>query len=192
MLSRKVQVSEKGVISGKGLVAIDSIAAGELIWSPDPDQPLISSSQRLQAPYINQLYSQVDADLFALNEEEAWCCNHSCDPNSMLKEHTTVAIRDIRVGEEVTYDYGLTEIKLRWSFRCHCGGPNCRHQVCNLDFLDARLRRRMRGGVPEHTLYAVEDASVIKVLQYRTKLALYRLVYRLYYSHLLPVRLRIR
>ena len=171
-------------------MAVDSIAPGELIWSPDPNHPLISSSQRIQARYANELYSQVDTDLFALNEEEAWCFNHSCDPNCMLKEQSSVAIREIRAGEEATYDYGLTEIKLRWRFHCHCGSPNCRQHVCNLDFLDARLRRRMRGGIPEHARIAVEDAPVISVLQYRMKLALYRLEHRLRYSHLAPTWLR--
>lgn len=65
--------------------------------------------------------------------------NHSCEPNcesEMVekKGETRVyiqAVRDIKAGEELSYDYGL-EIdapytkKLKNEFACWCGAPRCR------------------------------------------------------------------
>lgn len=59
--------------------------------------------------------------------------NHSCDPNTGGEDNalTTVAIKKIKKGEEVTYDYR----KDYWkrdnrqnpprSFHCRCGSKNC-------------------------------------------------------------------
>ena len=65
--------------------------------------------------------------------------NHSCEPNC---EAETVegtagtrvyinALHDIAVGEELTYNYGLTlderhTKKLKRQFACHCGSAGCR------------------------------------------------------------------
>ncbi len=55
--------------------------------------------------------------------------NHSCDPNSRLdinsKEPCLVSLRDIKVGEEVTCDYSITEV-MGTKVKCNCGKNNCR------------------------------------------------------------------
>jgi SET domain-containing protein len=65
--------------------------------------------------------------------------NHACDPNceaSMVELEGELrvfieAMRDIRAGEELSYDYAL-EIdarytkKLKNEFACRCGSPACR------------------------------------------------------------------
>ncbi len=69
--------------------------------------------------------------------------NTGCDPNceafcyededgDPLKDSVMIeALRDIRAGEELTYDYGITwekeiteEEKVLWA--CRCGAPNCK------------------------------------------------------------------
>ena len=90
--------------------------------------------------------------LFTLNEDyvidanqggnSARWINHSCNPNCIAysHEHATgnpqrerviiEALRDIRAGEELSYNYGLTlavrhtaRIKQLWA--CRCGTANC-------------------------------------------------------------------
>lgn len=65
--------------------------------------------------------------------------NHSCDPNceaAMVEVDGQMrvfieALRDIRVGEELSYDYCL-EVEARYTrsvkeeFACHCGARACR------------------------------------------------------------------
>ena len=63
--------------------------------------------------------------------------NHACVPNCEARENTRgtkvhiVALRDIKKGEELFYDYGLvmdTRItrKRREEYRCLCGHAECR------------------------------------------------------------------
>jgi SET domain-containing protein len=62
--------------------------------------------------------------------------NHSCDPNCETEETDDgrvfiEAMRDIRRGEELNYDYLLTvdgkiTKKLRKEHECRCGAPDCR------------------------------------------------------------------
>lgn len=59
------------------------------------------------------------------------CINHSCHPNC-YSEITggrvfIRALRTIRLGEELTYDYRLEpEAKI---FPCRCGAPRCRGTI---------------------------------------------------------------
>jgi len=55
--------------------------------------------------------------------------NHSCDPNcevEIIKGHIWISsIRDIKKGEELTYDYGLDH-DVAVDHPCHCGAKQCR------------------------------------------------------------------
>ena len=66
---------------------------------------------------------------------EAQFINHSCDPNcEAVTERRRVyiyALRDIRAGEELLYDYNLTRqdddaADQEKRYACHCGAKNCR------------------------------------------------------------------
>ncbi len=61
--------------------------------------------------------------------------NHSCDPNCYAKmdetgNHEFVAKRDIEVGEEVTFDYSLSNYTIEhFPGRCTCGSSTCRGAI---------------------------------------------------------------
>ena len=63
--------------------------------------------------------------------------NHSCDPNCEADEDDEThrvfikALRNIKAGEELNYDYGLVIDEpltkaLKAEYRCLCGAKNCR------------------------------------------------------------------
>jgi uncharacterized protein len=61
--------------------------------------------------------------------------NHSCDPNCETDEHKgrvyVYALRNLKRGEELLYDYALESgerrtKKLEKQFACYCGSPDCR------------------------------------------------------------------
>lgn len=62
--------------------------------------------------------------------------NHACDPNCESEESDDgrvyiEAVRDIKAGEELNYDYGLIvderlTPKLKKEHECRCGSPKCR------------------------------------------------------------------
>ncbi len=66
---------------------------------------------------------------------EARWINHACDPNCEAREEKgriyIHALRDIRKGEELNYDYGLVlderyTKKVKKNYECRCGSPKCR------------------------------------------------------------------
>ncbi len=55
--------------------------------------------------------------------------NHSCNPNVGIKGRVTfVAMRNIKKGEELTFDYSTTE-NSEWEMNCHCGYSKCRKVI---------------------------------------------------------------
>jgi SET domain-containing protein len=91
---------------------------------------------------LRRLSVQVEEDLFlvALNEGPADYINHSCNPNAgMNGQIVVVAMRDIAVGEQICFDYAMTDGSDYDEFECHCGAPNCRQQVTGRDWRNPEL-----------------------------------------------------
>ena len=69
--------------------------------------------------------------------------NHSCDPNAGIRrDHDLVALRQIRAGEEVRFDYSTTIEEQSFTMRCLCGAPQCRHVVADFSNLPPKVRER--------------------------------------------------
>ncbi|HEY3664064.1 MAG TPA: SET domain-containing protein-lysine N-methyltransferase, partial [Chthoniobacterales bacterium] len=71
----------------------------------------------------------------AVGGNEARWINHSCAPNcKTIERHGRVyivALRNVKEGEELFYDYSLEPADRRTKalerlFACHCGSPDCR------------------------------------------------------------------
>jgi hypothetical protein len=74
-----------------------------------------------------------DSDFDKLSIE--WFLNHSCEGNCGFdSEGDFVALRSIREGEEICYDYALIETNPQFSMRCECGGSKCRHLITGNDW----------------------------------------------------------
>lgn len=62
--------------------------------------------------------------------------NHSCEPNLAFREpREFVTLRAIKPGEELTFDYSLTEDEALWRMECRCGARSCRSVVRAIQFL---------------------------------------------------------
>ncbi|TAL37110.1 MAG: SET domain-containing protein [Spirochaetes bacterium] len=72
--------------------------------------------------------------------------NHSCDPNCGLRiENDRVnlySIREIREGEEITFDYSTSMDEDYWEMDCNCGSALCRRRVRDFKYLPADVRDR--------------------------------------------------
>ena len=138
---RRIQVRRSGV-HGKGVFALKPIAEGETIieyvgevitwkeaqkrhpWNPDDPN--------------HTFYFHVDDKRVidaAVGGNAARWINHSCDPNCEADEEDgrvfIKALRNIKPGEELFYDYGLVIDErytpaLKRQFACHCGHKSCR------------------------------------------------------------------
>jgi uncharacterized protein len=69
--------------------------------------------------------------------------NHSCDPNCETEEIEgkvwIIAIRNIRAGEELTYDYNLYDGDEDEAL-CNCGAKSCRKTMYAPEEIGRRLR----------------------------------------------------
>lgn len=95
-----------------------------------------------------QISVQVEEDLFLVPEIEgpAEWINHSCEPNAgMMGQIALRAIRVIRSGEEVCYDYAMSDGCPYDEFECCCGSPRCRLKVTGNDWRIPELWERYGG-----------------------------------------------
>lgn len=76
--------------------------------------------------------------------------NHSCDPNCGIHGlFTIVAMRDIAAGEELTWDYDMSEDNYHWDMDCHCGSPICRGAIGAFRNLPEESRRKYHGYISD-------------------------------------------
>lgn len=77
--------------------------------------------------------------------------NHSCNPNSGFKGQIfLVAMRNIKEGEEITFDYAMVLSEsdgsdMKFKMKCECGSQNCRRTVTEDDWKISELHTRYRG-----------------------------------------------
>ncbi len=71
--------------------------------------------------------------------------NHSCNPNVGFRgEITFVALRDIKAGEETSFDYATGDHD-DWQMACRCGADHCRGIITGFDWKRPELQRKYRG-----------------------------------------------
>lgn len=96
---------------------------------------------------------QVEENLFLVPDKigEGDYVNHSCDPNAGLSgQIALVALRDIEPGEEVCFDYAMSDTTPYDEFTCECGAANCRGRVTGNDWRIPQLQERYRGRFAPH------------------------------------------
>jgi uncharacterized protein len=92
---------------------------------------------------------QIDDELYLLSGETSEPGDriyHSCAPNcGMMGNIVVVAMRDIAPGEELTFDYAMSDGSDYDEFDCDCGAPACRGRITGNDWLLPELQRAYRG-----------------------------------------------
>lgn len=136
----RIQVRRSG-IHGKGVFALRPIADGERIieykgeivsWKKATDRQPDNGD-----PDHTFLFGLDDKRVIDANVggNAARYINHSCEPNcetEQIGDQVFIhAIRDIKPGEELYYDYQLTldephTAKAKRQHACHCGAKRCR------------------------------------------------------------------
>lgn len=133
---------------GCGVFANDMIPNGELVslWGgrivrkDELDPSMLRFTQRVL---------QLDENLYILTAEEKEpndCFNHSCDPNlGFFGQIGLVALRDIGLGEELTFDYAMSDGGPYDEFECYCGSLNCRGKITGNDWKLPELWNKYKG-----------------------------------------------
>ena len=113
---------------------------GEKISKQEADRRSSEWEKKVRETGKGMVYIfELDDDLYLdgrVAENVAGYMNHSCDANchscGYLKEIWIVASRDIKRGEELTYDYGY-DIESFRNNPCNCGARNCIGYIVHKD-----------------------------------------------------------
>lgn len=145
--SPKVEVRESE-IAGKGLFAIEDIKKDELISIKTGNIVTLEKLKTLD-PICLDYFFQIRDGLFIspLTKEEALAfalhINHSCDPNvGSDGDIALIAMKDIKSGEELTYDYAMDTVWPDFKMECSCGSPHCRKLITGNDWKLPALQER--------------------------------------------------
>lgn len=145
--SQKVEVRESE-IAGKGLFAIEDIKKDELISVKTGNIVTLEQLKTLDPTCLDYFF-QIRDGLFIspLTKEEALefalHINHSCDPNvGSDGDITLIAMKDIKSGEELTYDYAMDTVWPEFKMECSCGSTHCRKLITGNDWKLPALQER--------------------------------------------------
>lgn len=136
---------EKG---GMGVFAHEFVEKGErlMVWGG----AIVEDEKLAELPLVLRQHSvQVEEGLYlasVIPDDDADYINHSCDPNAGLNgQIVVVAIRDIEPGEEICFDYAMSDSSPYDEFECQCGAALCRGRVTGNDWMRPELQERYRG-----------------------------------------------
>jgi SET domain-containing protein len=122
---------------GKGAFALRDIKKGESLANFSGEElkrqeihnRIIAGQENADDPL------QIDDDLFLDIDNDAYFFNHNCEPNAGIRGRCElIAIKDIKKGEEITFDYATTVgVNIEnWIMECACGATNCRKVIGNI------------------------------------------------------------
>ena len=151
-LSSKLEGRLKADESGNSIFAIKPIKKGELIavfggvvyeWETFIHLP---ERERMLCLQVEDRHFLVPRPI-----GEGDYVNHSCNPNAGLSGQIgLVAMRDIKIGEEVCFDYAMCDTMPYDEFECVCGASTCRGSVGGNDWQRPELQKRYAGFFSPH------------------------------------------
>lgn len=147
---------------GWGSFAIETISRGELVASfggfvVTRDELKNYSQERISRSI------QVANDLFLMSgevSEPGDSINHSCNPNCGLMGSTVVvALEEIQPGEEITYDYAMSDSQPYDEFTCECESANCRKLITGNDWKLSSLQSKYQGFFSTYLQNKINDSK---------------------------------
>ncbi len=86
------------------------------------------------------------APLNPKDPSDDWRMNHCCHPNCGIKGQIVfVALKDIQVGEELTFDYAMTESDPDYSVQLNCEKSECRKKFTGNDWKSKEIQSKYSG-----------------------------------------------
>lgn len=121
-------IVKNSAIQGQGVYADTNIAKGEVVLEMNDTHVVTDESTLTPHQHEFDLDYLADGKIILMQEPEKFI-NHSCDPSTFVKTRNglrlVLAMRNIRTGEEITYDYSMNGDN-DGTFICKCGSKNCR------------------------------------------------------------------
>ena len=141
----------KSKLHGKGLLVSRNIKKGEVVFIIKGKKVNFLINNKKQAKIAGLNWVGVGKNEWIDPINHCVFFNHSCNPNSAIKGRVVVvAIRNIKKGEEITFDYSLNEADIFWHIKCHCGSKNCRKVIKSIQFLPQETFTKYISYIPKY------------------------------------------
>ncbi len=120
--------------NGKGVIAKTDIKKDQLIWKFGGRIVRNPTKRTLQIDENRHLEGDISDYM-----------NHSCNPNAYVDFNGLVlrAHRNIRKGEEITFNYLTTEWDMSNKFQCHCGSEKCYGEIKGFRYLSLEQKKEL-------------------------------------------------
>jgi hypothetical protein len=158
---------ENSLIDGEGIFAGESIPKGTIVFYYSSNDVYVSKkefqrSSNFEKQQICKFGVEDEFGKWIVTDGDA---NHSCDSNilSMFVDglYCDVAVKDIRIGEEITIDYGLFYSSFPWKMICRCNSYNCRGIIGSGIAVDSQTQELWHSRISE---------AAVRILQVRQAL----------------------
>ena len=124
---------------GLGVFASRDLKPGEIILAVEG--PLIDFAETKRRGPRECMAFQIGPDRYLDTQPPGVFVNHSCEPNAGIRKNRFLAaLRKIRRGEEIRYDYSTTMEEHSFTMQCLCGVPTCREWVRDFSTLPRPLQ----------------------------------------------------
>lgn len=144
IISNKLEVRSNSDIDNIGTFVNEQLSQDSLVFIKGGH--ILTRDQMYSLNKIDSYWPIDDNYVLAAKNKEEFSLvklyiNHSCSPNCGIRgDIVGVAMRDISVGEEITFDYAFLDNEDN-RFKCTCGSPNCRHIVTGFDWQIKELQK---------------------------------------------------
>ncbi len=133
-------------LHGMGVFATARFVAGDVIFHMEGRE--VTEEELETEGYTDGYPLQIGPDAYYRLAHIPEMVNHACVPNAGIRpDLTLVALRDIQIGDEITYDYSTTMLEGEdgWTMRCGCGDAACRATIGDFTDLPTESRRLYLG-----------------------------------------------
>lgn len=147
---KKIHVGDSP-IAGKGVFVSEPVKAGEVITQIDGK--VVKRHIRTEkgsARFANWI-GMGEGVWLNPNKTKFRFLNHSCKPSAAIVDgHQLIALKDLKEGDEVTFDYSLTDTDVNWRMECSCGAENCRKVIQPIYFVPPEVFKTHYPNIPQY------------------------------------------
>ncbi len=72
-------------------------------------------------------------------------------------------MRDINSGEQITWDYEMTEKNEHWKMKCKCGNKSCRGVIGNYKNMPLAIRKKYAGYISDWLIKPKTKKKTVKI-----------------------------
>lgn len=143
---------------GDGLFTHKHFEKNQVILKFSGIKVLFNEIEDHTSVYAHNLLQAGEYLYLDVSGQHSYFINHSCSPNCIIKMAGNIpfliALKNIKVGEELTFDYSSTsnETPLTWEINCKCGSINCRQKISGFQLLAKEQQQRYLdiGAIPDY------------------------------------------